>query len=85
MVIKKKEWVRDETMAKYVKFVRAVTTQFDESHVEYIPRKENMKVDALSKFASSEIEESSGSVYFRVMKTPSINSKLIAPIGLGYC
>ncbi|KAL8102849.1 hypothetical protein AgCh_027393 [Apium graveolens] len=74
---------RDDTMAKYVRLVRAVMTQFDECHVEHIPREENDKADALSKFASSEIEESSGSVYFRVLKTQSIDVKLVAPIGLG--
>ena len=50
--------VRDDTMAKYVRLVRVVMTQFDECHVEHIPREENAKADALSKFASSEIEES---------------------------
>ncbi|XP_074327949.1 uncharacterized protein LOC141665863 [Apium graveolens] len=73
---------RDETMAKYVRLVRAVMTQFDECHIEHIPREENAKADALSKFASSEIEESSGSMYFRVLKTRSIDVKLVAPIGL---
>ncbi|KAL8134606.1 hypothetical protein AgCh_009579 [Apium graveolens] len=74
---------RDDTMAKYVRLVRAVMTQFDECHVEHIPREENAKADALSKFASSEIEESSRSVYFHVLKTRSIDVKLVAPIGLG--
>ena len=74
---------RDDTMAKYVRLVRAVMTQFNECHVEHIPREENAKADALSKFASFEIEESSGSVYFRVLKTRSIDVKLVAPIGLG--
>ncbi|KAL8135308.1 hypothetical protein AgCh_010101 [Apium graveolens] len=74
---------RDETMARYVHLVRVVMTQFDKFHVEHIPREENAKADALSKFASSEIEKSSGSVYFRVLKTRSIDVKLVAPIGLG--
>ncbi|XP_074361210.1 uncharacterized protein LOC141701462 [Apium graveolens] len=74
---------RDETMEKYVHLVRAVMTQFDECHIDYIPREENVKVDALSKFASSEVEESSGSVYFRVLKIRSIDVKFVAPIGLG--
>ena len=43
---------------------------------------ENAKADALSKFALSEIEESSGSVYFHVLKTRIIDVKLIA-LGLG--
>ncbi|KAK1371593.1 hypothetical protein POM88_037685 [Heracleum sosnowskyi] len=42
-----------------------------------------MKADALSKFASSEKENYVGSVYFQVLKTPSINGKLIAPIDIG--
>ncbi|XP_074346226.1 uncharacterized protein LOC141684996 [Apium graveolens] len=49
----------------------------------HIPREENAKADALSKFASSEVEESSGSVYFRVLKTRRIDIKLVTPIGLG--
>ena len=32
---------RDETMAKYIRLVRVVMTQFDECHVEHIPREEN--------------------------------------------
>ncbi|XP_074323847.1 uncharacterized protein LOC141660757 [Apium graveolens] len=66
--VKEEFEARDETMAKYVCLVRSVMTQFDECHVEHIPRDENAKVDALSKFASSKIEESSGSVHFRVLK-----------------
>ncbi|XP_074374694.1 uncharacterized protein LOC141715110 [Apium graveolens] len=69
-------------MAKYVCLVRAVLTQFDECHVEHIPREENAKADTLSKFASSKIEESSGSVYFCVLKTRSIDVKLVASVGL---
>ncbi|KAL8105088.1 hypothetical protein AgCh_029034 [Apium graveolens] len=71
---------KDDTMAKYVRLVRAVMTQFNECHVEHIPREENAKADALSKFASSEVEESSRSVYFRVLKTRSIDVKFVAPI-----
>ncbi|XP_074324263.1 uncharacterized protein LOC141661179 [Apium graveolens] len=74
---------RDETMAKYACLVRVVMTQFDECHAEHISREENAKADALSKFTSSNIEESSGSVYFRVLKTRSIYVKLVAPIRLG--
>ena len=70
-------------MARFVRLVRAVMTQFDECHVKNIPREENAKANALSKFASSEIEKSSGSIYFRVLKTRSIDVKLVAPIGLG--
>lgn len=58
-------------------------TQFDGCNFEYIPREENMKVYGLSKFASSDVEKSSGSVYLRILKIPSINVKLVAPIGMG--
>ncbi|XP_074355755.1 uncharacterized protein LOC141695407 [Apium graveolens] len=78
--VKEEFEARDETMAKYVRLVRAVMTQFDECHVEHIPREENSKADALSKFSSSEIEKSSGSVYFHILKTRSIDVKLVAPI-----
>ncbi|XP_074378185.1 uncharacterized protein LOC141719712 [Apium graveolens] len=74
---------RDETMVKYVRLVRAVMTQFDECHVEHIPMEENAKVDALSKFTSSEIEKSSGSMYFRILKIWSIDVKLVFPIWSG--
>ncbi|KAK1356799.1 hypothetical protein POM88_050057 [Heracleum sosnowskyi] len=53
---------KDETMARYLKLVKAIMTQFDECYLEQIPREENMKVDTLSKFASSEIENYAGSV-----------------------
>ncbi|XP_074327901.1 uncharacterized protein LOC141665819 [Apium graveolens] len=46
-------------------------------------REKNAKAETLSKFASSEIEKSSGSVYFRILKTRSIDVKLVAPIWLG--
>ncbi|XP_074377386.1 uncharacterized protein LOC141718914 [Apium graveolens] len=70
-------------MAKHVCLVRVVMTQFDECHVEHILEEENAKVDALSKFASSEIENSSRSVYFRALKKRSIDVKFVTPIGLG--
>ncbi|XP_074322944.1 uncharacterized protein LOC141659908 [Apium graveolens] len=63
---------RDETMAKCVQLASAIMTQFDECHVEYILKEENSKADALSKFASSEIENSSGSVYFYVLKNEAL-------------
>ncbi|XP_074378309.1 uncharacterized protein LOC141719841 [Apium graveolens] len=74
---------RDEIMVKYVHLVRAVLTQFNECRVEHIPIEENAKADALSKFASSEVEESSSSVYIRVLKIRSIDVKLVTHIGLG--
>nr|XP_017245356.1 PREDICTED: uncharacterized protein LOC108217014 [Daucus carota subsp. sativus] len=74
---------REETMLKYLKIVKAQMTQFEECLVEYIPNEENAKADALSQFASSENEVCSGSVYYQVLKTPSINAKLVAPIDTG--
>ncbi|XP_063948099.1 uncharacterized protein LOC135152193 [Daucus carota subsp. sativus] len=74
---------REETMLKYLRIVKAQMTQFKECLVEHIPREENTKADALSQFASSENEVCSGSVYYQVLKTPSINAKLVAPIDTG--
>lgn len=42
-----------------------------------------MKADALSKFASAEIENYAGSVYFQILKAPTVDSKLVAPIDVG--
>ena len=76
---------RYETMIKYLRLVKALMTQFEECSVEHIPREQNMKADALSQFASSEIESYDGNVYFQVLKTPSIEARLVAPISLGSC
>ena len=76
---------REEVMVKYLRLVKAMMTQFEECQVEYVPREENTKADALSKFASSEMDEYPGSIYFQVLKIPSINAKLVAPINLGNC
>ena len=61
---------KDETMAKYLRVVKDVMTQFDGCYEEHIPRKENVKADALSKFSSSRIENYAESSYFHVLKTP---------------
>ncbi|XP_063950861.1 uncharacterized protein LOC135153043 [Daucus carota subsp. sativus] len=74
---------REETMLKYLRIVKAHMTQFEECMVEHIPREENAKADALSQFASSENEVCLGSVYYQVLKTPSINAKLVSPIDTG--
>ncbi|XP_074324084.1 uncharacterized protein LOC141661003 [Apium graveolens] len=60
--VKGESGARDEPMTKNRRLVRAMMTQFDECRLKHIPREENNKVDALSKFASSKIKESSGSV-----------------------
>ena len=55
-------------------------THFEECTMEHIPREKNIKADALSQFASSEAKTYTENVYFEVLKTPSINPKLVAPI-----
>ena len=60
-------------------------TQFEECHIEHIPPKENMKADALSKYTSSEIESYFGTIYYEVLRTPTININLVAPIIQGSC
>ena len=76
---------RDEIMKKYLRRVKAQMTQFEECHVEHVPREENTKANALSQFASSEAENYSGSIYFQVLRTQSVEHKLIAPITFGGC
>ncbi|XP_074355941.1 uncharacterized protein LOC141695603 [Apium graveolens] len=48
---------KDDAMSKYLRVVKGILTQFDEWYAEHVPRDENTTVDALSKFASSEIEK----------------------------
>ena len=67
-------------MMKYLRIVRAMRTHFEECTMEHIPREKNIRDDALSQFASSEAETYTGNVYFEVLKAPSINAKLVAPI-----
>ena len=76
---------KEETMKEYLRIVRALITQFDECHIEHIPREENMKADSLSQYASSEIESYLGTVYYEVLRTPTINIKLVAPINQESC
>ena len=74
---------REETMLKYLRIVKTQMALFEECLVEYVPREENTKADALSQFASSDDEVCSGSVYYQVLRTPSIEAKLVAPIDTG--
>nr|XP_017227468.1 PREDICTED: uncharacterized protein LOC108203223 [Daucus carota subsp. sativus] len=74
---------REEAMSKYLRIVKTQMAQFEECLVEYVPREENTKADALSQFASSDDELCSGSVYYQVLRTPSIEAKLVAPIDTG--
>ena len=73
----------DEVMLRYLNIVKGQMTQFEECTIEHIPREENTNADALSQLASSETESCEGSIYFQVLKTPSIQAKLVAPISLG--
>ncbi|XP_063943205.1 uncharacterized protein LOC135150603 [Daucus carota subsp. sativus] len=47
---------REETMLKYLRIVKTQMALFEECSVEYVPREENTKADALSQFASSDDE-----------------------------
>ena len=76
---------KEEMMKEYLKFVKALIIQFEECHIEHIPREENMKADNLSKYASSKIKNYTGTVYYEVLKTPTIQRKLVAPISQGSC
>ncbi|XP_074324316.1 uncharacterized protein LOC141661230 [Apium graveolens] len=81
--------VKDETMAKYLRVIKGILTQFDELpkwYAEHVPREENTIADALSQSASSEIENYLRSIYFQVLKTPTIHViKLIALVGVTSC
>ncbi|XP_063938093.1 uncharacterized protein LOC135147954 [Daucus carota subsp. sativus] len=74
---------REDTMVRYLRIVKTQMALFEECIVEYVPREENTKADALSQFESSDDEICSGSVYYQVMRTPSIDAKLVAPIDTG--
>ncbi|XP_074326994.1 uncharacterized protein LOC141664915 [Apium graveolens] len=77
---------KDDTIAKYPRVVKGILTQFDEWYAEHVPREENTMVDALSKFASSEIKNYPRSIYFQVLKTHTILViDLIAPVGVARC
>ncbi|XP_074336023.1 uncharacterized protein LOC141673189 [Apium graveolens] len=73
-------------MVKYLRVVKGILTQFDKWYAEHIPREENTTADALSQCASSEIENSPRSIYFPILKTPTIHViNLIAPVGVASC
>ncbi|XP_074336712.1 uncharacterized protein LOC141673882 [Apium graveolens] len=73
-------------MAKYLRVIKGILTQFDEWYAEHVPREENTTVDALPQFASSEIENYPTSIYFQVLKTLNIHViNLIAPVGVTSC
>jgi hypothetical protein len=57
-------------------------TQFNKHH---ILREKNAKADALSQYASSKVETHSGSIYFQVSRTPTVNSRHVAHIVIGGC
>ena len=72
-------------MKEYLRIVRELMTQFEECHIEHIPQDENVMVDALSKYASPEIESYPCTVYYEVLRTSTININLVAPISQGSC
>ncbi|KAL8118969.1 hypothetical protein AgCh_016456 [Apium graveolens] len=73
-------------MAKYLRVVKRILTQFDEWYAEHIPREENTTTDALSHFSLFEIENYPRSIYFQVLNTPTIHViNLIAPVGVTSC
>ncbi|XP_074331622.1 uncharacterized protein LOC141668559 [Apium graveolens] len=77
---------KDDTMAKYLRVIKGILTQFDEGYAKHVPREENTTANALSQFASSEIENYPRSIYFQVLKTPTIHViNLIAPVGVASC
>ncbi|XP_074355538.1 uncharacterized protein LOC141695170 [Apium graveolens] len=71
---------KDDTMTKYLRVVKGILTQFDEWYTKHVLRKENTTADALSQFSSSEIENYLRSIYFQVLKIPTIH--LINPLAL---
>ncbi|XP_074346468.1 uncharacterized protein LOC141685255 [Apium graveolens] len=84
--INRKFEAKDDTMAKYLRVVKGILTQFDEWYAEHVPREENTTTDVLSQFTPSEIENYPRSIYFQVLKTPTIHViNLIAPVGLTSC
>ncbi|XP_074336624.1 uncharacterized protein LOC141673783 [Apium graveolens] len=77
---------KDDTLAKYLRVVKGILTQLDEWCAEHVSRQENTTADALSQFASSEIENYPRSIYFQVLKTQTIHViNLIAPVGVAGC
>ena len=76
---------KEETMKEYLRIVKALMTQFEECHIEHIPREENMKADASSKYDLFDIESYPGTIYYEVLRTPTIKIKLVAPISQGSC
>ncbi|XP_074360942.1 uncharacterized protein LOC141701179 [Apium graveolens] len=76
----------DDTMAKYLRVIKGILTEFDEWYAEYVSREVNTTADALSQFASSEIENYPRTIYFQVLKTPTVYViNLIAPVGVASC
>ncbi|XP_074351630.1 uncharacterized protein LOC141690755 [Apium graveolens] len=77
---------KNETMARYLRVVKGILTRFDEWYAEHVSREENTTTDALSQFASSEIENYPRSIYFQILKTPTIHViDLIALVGMASC
>ncbi|XP_074374369.1 uncharacterized protein LOC141714769 [Apium graveolens] len=77
---------KNDIMAKYVRVVKGILTQFDEWYAEHVPKEETTMADALSQFVSSKIKNYLRSIYFQVRKTPTIHViNLIAPVSVTSC
>ncbi|XP_074342537.1 uncharacterized protein LOC141680128 [Apium graveolens] len=80
------ESLRLRMMARYLRVLKGILNQFDEWYAEHDSRKEDTMKDALSQFASSEIENYPRSIYFQVLKTPTIHViNMIVPVGVASC
>ncbi|XP_074362423.1 uncharacterized protein LOC141702692 [Apium graveolens] len=77
---------KDDTMAKYLRVVKGILARFDKWYTKHVLREENTTTDALFQFTSSEIENYPRSIYFQVLKTPTIYViNMIALVGVESC
>ncbi|XP_074323408.1 uncharacterized protein LOC141660329 [Apium graveolens] len=74
---------KDDTMAKYLRVMKGILTQFNEWYTEHDLREENTTTNALSNFASFKIVKYPKISYFQVVMTPKIHViNLIVPISV---
>lgn len=72
--------IKEESMKAYLRIAKALISNFEECHVDHIPKEENANVDVLSMFASSEIENYARTVCYEVFKTPITDIRLVSHI-----
>lgn len=65
-------------MKEHLRIKNDLIPQFEEYYVKHIPKEENAKANVLSNYASSEIENYDGTVYYEVLKTSTIEIRLVA-------